>query len=81
MFGLREQVFVGHHGHGELKEIDIPQADRGGWRVEAEFIGAIRGEEQVKYTTFEDAVKYMEFTEAVARSSELKTASSCRWRS
>ena len=74
VFGLREQVFVGHHGHAELKEIDIPQSERGGWRVEAEFIGAIRGEEPVKYTTFEDAVKYMEFTEAVARSSELKTA-------
>lgn len=74
IFGLREQVFVGHHGHAELKEIDIPQQDRSCWRVEAEFIGAIRGQEAVKHTTFEDAVKYMEFTEAVARSAEKKVA-------
>jgi hypothetical protein len=36
--------------------------------VEEEFIGAIRGEEDVRLTTFEDGVRYMEFTEAVSRS-------------
>jgi len=36
--------------------------------VEEEFIKAIRGEEEVKLTTFADGVKYMEFTEAVALS-------------
>lgn len=69
-FGTREQVFVGHHSQGELREIEIPAAERGHWRVEAEFIGAIRGQEPVKYTTFEDAVQYMEFTEAVYESLE-----------
>lgn len=39
-----------------------------GWRVEAEFINAIRGEEAVRHTTFADGVSYMEFTEAVHRS-------------
>ena len=36
--------------------------------MEEEFINAIRGKERVTHTAFEDGVKYMEFTEAVARS-------------
>jgi hypothetical protein len=36
--------------------------------VEEEFVGAIRGQEQVRYTDFETGVRYMEFTEAVATS-------------
>ena len=36
-----------------------------GWRVEREFIGAIRQQEAVRRTTFADGVRYMEFTEAV----------------
>jgi len=36
--------------------------------VEEEFIGAIRGQETIQRTTFEDGFKYMEATEAVARS-------------
>ena len=68
--GPREQVFAGYHSHSELKELDLAPETRGGWRVEAEFIGAIRGEEPVQYTTFADAVRYMEFTEAVSQSLE-----------
>ena len=41
---------------------------QGYWRVEEEFIGAIRGQEHVVHTTFSDGVKYMEYTEAVSRS-------------
>ena len=52
----------------QLEEIHVPADQCGRWRVEEEFIGAIRGEEPVRLTTFEDGVKYMEFTEAVARS-------------
>ncbi len=51
-----------------LEPIEIPESERGRWRVEDEFIGAIRGEERIERTTFEDGVKYMELTEAVARS-------------
>ena len=36
--------------------------------MEQEFIGAIRGEEPVTRTNFTDGVRYMAFTEAVARS-------------
>jgi predicted dehydrogenase len=56
-------------GDTELQPIDIPGDKRGGWRVEQEFVGAIRGEEPVRLTTFADGVRYMEFTEAVHRSS------------
>ena len=36
-----------------------------GWRVEEEFINAIRGKEKITHTTFQDGVKYMAFTTAV----------------
>lgn len=36
--------------------------------MEEEFVGAIRGTEKVRRTTFEQGVRYMEFTEAVTRS-------------
>lgn len=64
----QEKLLCGRVGETELHEIDIPADLRGGWRVEAEFIGAIRGQEQVKFTDFATGVRYMEFTEAVARS-------------
>ncbi len=51
-----------------LEKIEIPANEQGRWRVEAEFIGAIRGQEPVRLTTFRDGVKYMEFTSAVAQS-------------
>jgi predicted dehydrogenase len=63
-----ERVLCGRDGDEALKEIEIPADRRGGWRVEAEFIAAIRGEGQVQYTDFATGVRYMEFTEAVARS-------------
>ena len=52
----------------EFSEIPIPPQESGGWRVEEEFIGAIRGANKIELTTFEDGLKYMEFTAAVARS-------------
>ena len=39
-----------------------------GWRVEEEFIGAIRGEETIRFTTFETGVRYMRFTDAIHES-------------
>ncbi len=51
-----------------MAEIEIPADEAAGWRVEQEFINAIRGEEEIRLTTFADGVKYMEFTEAVALS-------------
>ena len=63
-----QQLYGGRRGDNRLAEIDIPPELQGEWRVEAEFIGAIRGEEPVRYTTFADGLQYMEFTEAVSRS-------------
>ncbi|MBI1737234.1 MAG: Gfo/Idh/MocA family oxidoreductase [Candidatus Rokubacteria bacterium] len=55
-------------GDPALSEIAIPPDRRIGWRVEEEFVNAVRGREKVSRTTFEDGVRYMEFTEAVSRS-------------
>ncbi|HEV8586755.1 MAG TPA: Gfo/Idh/MocA family oxidoreductase [Methylomirabilota bacterium] len=55
-------------GDKELREIPIPAERRIGWRVEEEFVNAVRGREKISHTTFEDGVRYMEFTDAVARS-------------
>ncbi len=60
----------GRRGDASLQEIAIPPDKQGGWRVEEEFINAIRGVEPVTHTTFEDGVRYMEFTEAVTRSAQ-----------
>ncbi len=45
-----------------------PDEQRPDWRVEAEFIGAIRGEEEVRFTDFATAARYMAFTDAVHES-------------
>lgn len=58
----------GRRGDSGLRPIAIPAAEQGGWRVEEEFIRAIRGLEPVTHTRFEDGLKYMLFTEAVATS-------------
>jgi predicted dehydrogenase len=58
---------------GELKPLPVPDDLRGGWAVESDFIAAIRGEREVTHTTFAEGVRYMQFTEAVARSSRHST--------
>ena len=63
-----KRLHGGRRGDKELKEIEVPKAQRIGWRVEEEFVNAIRGREKVGLTTFEDGVRYMEFTDAVAQS-------------
>ena len=68
------RLYGGQKGDTELNEIDIPEAEAGAWRVEEEFVNAIRGEEVITHTDFETGVKYMEFTEAVTRSMQSGTA-------
>lgn len=63
-----DRLLGAKRGDASLHEIQIPSHERGGWRVEEEFINSIRGREKVKRTTFDDGVKYMEFTEAAVRS-------------
>jgi len=65
-----DRLLAGRAGESELHEVAIPPEKAGGWRVEAEFIDAIRGPGKVEFTDFETGVAYMEFTEAVARSAD-----------
>jgi len=64
------KLFGGRRGDDDLVEIPVPEDKLGGWRVEEEFVNAIRGKERVRRTRFEDGVRYMEFTEAVIRSAQ-----------
>jgi predicted dehydrogenase len=63
-----KRLHGGRRGDTALSEIVVPKAQRIGWRVEEEFVSAIRGKEKISHTTFEDGVRYMEFTDAVAKS-------------
>src|SRR5262249_59051491 len=54
----------------EPADVPIPKEKEGGWRVEAEFVDAIRTGSPVRFTDFATGVPYMEFTEAVALSAE-----------
>ncbi|MDH7569221.1 MAG: Gfo/Idh/MocA family oxidoreductase [Armatimonadota bacterium] len=65
-----DRLLGGRRGDEALRDIPIPPEKEGRWRVEEEFIAAIRGEQPVRLTTFEDGVRTMEFTEAVHRSAE-----------
>lgn len=67
---LDGRLYGGQRDDEKLKEVEIPVHERSDWRVEEEFINAIRGREEIRLTTFEDGVKYMEFTEAVNLSME-----------
>ncbi|MBL4720134.1 MAG: Gfo/Idh/MocA family oxidoreductase [Alphaproteobacteria bacterium] len=59
---------AGKRGEDGLSAVEIDPAKAGGWRVEEEFINAIRGKEEVTHTNFETGVKYMEWTDAVTMS-------------
>ena len=51
-----------------MSEVAIDPSKAGGWRVEEEFVNAVRGTEQVTHTDFVTGVKYMDWTDAVTRS-------------
>lgn len=55
----------GRKGDKELQPVEIAPENRYGWRVEEEFISAVRGQERVTRTPFIEGVRYMDFTEAV----------------
>lgn len=59
------KLLGGKRGDSGLSEIEIPPSEAGAWRVEEEFVNAIRGQEVITHTDFLTGVKYMEFTEAV----------------
>ncbi|MHB1559224.1 MAG: Gfo/Idh/MocA family protein [Isosphaeraceae bacterium] len=65
----RDEIRGARRGDEGMRSLAIPDAIRGGWQVEADFVAAIRGERPVTRTDFRTGVRYMQFTEAVARSS------------
>ncbi len=62
------KLLGGKPGDQAMQEIVIPPEKTGAWRVEEEFVNAIRGQEELRFTDFTTGVRYMEFTEAVHRS-------------
>lgn len=65
-----EHVLAGRRGESQLREVAIPADKAYAWRVEQEFIDAIQGTAKIEFTDFATGVRYMEFTEAVARSAQ-----------
>lgn len=65
-----DRLLGARRGDAALQEIPVPPEKAMGWRVEAEFIDAIRGRGEIEFTDFATGVRYMEFTEAVARSAQ-----------
>ena len=63
-------VWGGQRGDSSLSEIANPPEGQYSWRVEEEFISAIRGQEPITHTPFDVGLHYMEFTEAVTRSAQ-----------
>jgi predicted dehydrogenase len=53
---------------GATTELQIRPDERGDWRVEAEFVEAIRRGTTVRLTDFRSGVGYMAFTDAAVRS-------------
>jgi predicted dehydrogenase len=52
----------------QTEEVSIPSNLRGSWKVEEEFINAIRNKKPFSHTSFSTGVEYMRFTEAIYRS-------------
>ncbi|MFP6677700.1 MAG: Gfo/Idh/MocA family oxidoreductase [Pirellulaceae bacterium] len=67
-------LWLGRVGESSLRLAEIPAEQVGGWRVEQEFIAAIRGNEQVNFTHFTAGLEYMQFTDAVADSAQYGAA-------
>jgi hypothetical protein len=58
-------LWSGRRGDGALQPVEIAPEKVGGWRVEEEFISAVRGNEAVSHNEPVTAVKYMEWSDAV----------------
>ncbi len=66
----RQNISAGRRGDSGLTQVPNPQEEQAYYRVEEEFINAIRGIEEVTMTTFATGVRYMDFVEAVYRSAQ-----------
>ena len=66
---LRDEIHGARRSDKKLQVLPVPEEVKGGWRVEDDFVASILGERPVTRTSFTTGVRYMQFTEAVARSS------------
>jgi predicted dehydrogenase len=69
-----DRVLGARRGDAELREIVVSPERAMAWRVEADFIDAIRGCSRIELTDFATGVRYMEFSDAVARSARSRFA-------
>jgi len=65
-----EKLYFGKSSDTELKEYSINPSDKDSWHVEQDFIESIQNGKPVTLTSFQDGLKYMEFTEAAIRSAQ-----------
>lgn len=63
-----DRLYAGRSNDQRLTEVTVPAENEGRWRVEADFVDAIRGGTRPDLTDFETGVRYMAFTEAVEQS-------------
>ena len=63
-------VHGGQRHDPQMTQLPNPPETQAHWRVEQEFINAIRGHEPITRTPFDIGLHYMEFTEAVTRSAQ-----------
>ena len=69
VYDMGESIRGSKSGDDDLKPIPIPEGEVAGWTVERDFVDAINGGPRGD-TSFYEGVRYMEFTEAVARSAQ-----------
>lgn len=62
------KILAAKAGESALRDISIPESETRSWTVEADFIAAVRTGQQDPEPSFWDGLKYMEFTDAAARS-------------
>jgi len=60
------QLFAGKANSKQMKLVRVPKNKQNYWRVEEEFINAIRGQETVTHTDLATGVQYMQWTDAVS---------------
>lgn len=69
LYDMDSKVMGGKTGDEAARDLPIPHEEISRWRVEADFVNAVNGGPQGD-TSFYEGVRYMEVTEAVARSME-----------
>jgi len=66
----RGELYLAAAGETDETAVAILEGTRRGWRVEADFVHSIRTGNPVRLTSFEDGIRYMMVTEAIAQSVE-----------